>query len=305
MKWKMSAVVIATSVFAVFMPIRSTAQGPAHGQLRYKVQDLGALGGTYSSAFGINNLGWITGAANLAGDQTEHPVLWRNGSIIDLGTFGGENGSAGFPLKNNLGLVPAFAQTSETDPLGENWNFTCSLSGNLCEGTNLIQHGFLSIFGLKITMPTLGGNNGAAWGANDWGQVVGLAETDTVDPNCVAPQVLDYEAVLWSPINNRIQMLPPYPGDTVGAAVGINDRGQAVGATGSCAPVSPAIGAHAVLWENGKVKISAIWGRVQQCRLCHQQPRAGCRDFRPGRRYDCACLLLAERHAHRSGHAAG
>jgi len=231
------------------------AQAQASGRRdRYVVVNLGTLGGTFSSAYGINNLGWVIGAANLAGDQTEHPVLWRDGSIIDLGTLGGENGAAGFPLKNSLGLIPAFAQTSETDPLGENWNFKCSLSGNPCEGTNLIQHGFLSIFGLKITMPTLGGNNRAAWGANDWGQVVGLAETSTVDPNCVAPQVLDYEAVLWNPVNNRIQMLPPYPGDTVGAAVGINDRGQFVGATGSCAPVSPAIGAHAVLWEHGKVK---------------------------------------------------
>ena len=176
----------------------------------------------------------MTGAANLEGDQTEHAVLWRNGLTVDLGTLGGSNGSAGFPLKNNLGLIPAFAQTSEPDPLGENWNFTCSLSGNLCQGTDLIQHGFLWVDGWKVPMPTLGGNNGSAFGANDWGQVVGLAETDTVDPNCVTPQILDYEAVLWTPINNRIQELPPYPGDSVGAAVGINDSGQAVGATGSC-----------------------------------------------------------------------
>lgn len=231
------------------------AQSDPNGRANsYVVHNLGTLGGTQSSAYGINNLGWVTGAANLEGDQTEHAVVWHNGLIVDLGTLGGDNGSAGFPLKNNLGVIPVFAQTSEADPLGENWNFTCSLNGNPCEGTNLIEHGFLSIDGWKITMPTLGGNNGAAWGANDWGQVVGLAETATIDPNCVAPQVLDYEAVLWSPINNRVQMLPPYAGDSVGAAVGINNRGQVVGATGSCAPVSPAIGSHAVLWENGKVK---------------------------------------------------
>ena len=254
MKWKISPVVIATSLFALLTPIHSAGQTSSKGQPRYHVQDLGALGGTFSSAFGINNLGWVTGAANLEGDQTEHPVLWRNGSIIDLGTLGGENGSAGFPLKNNLGLIPGFAQTSETDPLGENWNFTCSLSGNLCEGTDLVQHGFAWVDGWKVPMPSLGGHNGAAWGANDWGEVVGLAETSIVDSNCVAPQVLDYEAVLWTPLNNRIQALPPYPGDTVGGAVGINDYGQVVGATGSCAPVSPAIGAHAVLWENGNVR---------------------------------------------------
>jgi probable HAF family extracellular repeat protein len=234
-------------------PVLVGAQNRAD-KMSYAVTNLGTLGGTQSAAYGINNLGWVTGAANLEGDQTEHPVLWRNGSIIDLRTLGGDNGSAGFPLKSNLGLVPAFAQTSETDPLGENWNFICSLSGSLCQGTDLVQHGFLWIDGWKLSMPTLGGNNGAAWGANNLGEVVGLAETATVDPNCVAPQVLDYEAVLWTPLKNRMQALPPYPGDTVGAAVGINDNGQVVGATGSCAPVAPAIGAHAVLWENGKVK---------------------------------------------------
>src|SRR5215472_992969 len=72
------------------------AQAQASGRRdRYVVVNLGTLGGTFSSAYGINNLGWVIGAANLAGDQTEHPVLWRDGSIIDLGTLGGENGAAG------------------------------------------------------------------------------------------------------------------------------------------------------------------------------------------------------------------
>jgi probable HAF family extracellular repeat protein len=256
MKSTTSMCMVGMTLFAA-LAAQMSAQDQAEqdkNQLNYSVTNLGTLGGTQSSAYGINDRGWVAGAANLEGDQTEHAVLWRDGLTVDLGTLGGPNGSAGNPLKNNLGLIPAFAQTSEPDPLGENWNFTCTLSGNLCQGTDLIQHGFLWVDGRKVPMPTLGGNNGAAWGANDRGQVVGLAETDTVDPNCVAPQILDVEAVLWTPINNRIQELPPYPGDSVGAAVGINDSGQAVGATGSCGPVSPALGAHAVLWENGQVK---------------------------------------------------
>jgi probable HAF family extracellular repeat protein len=154
MKWKISAVFIATCVFGVLTPIQSTAQGP-EDHPRYNVQDLGVLGGTFSSAFGINNLGWVTGATNLEGDQTEHPVLWRNGSIIDLGTLGAENGSAGFPLKNNLGLVPAFAQTSEMDPLGENWNFTCSLSGNLAREPISFNTGSYGLMGGKYRCPRL------------------------------------------------------------------------------------------------------------------------------------------------------
>jgi len=60
-----------------------------------------------------------------------------------------------------------------------------------------------------MLMPTLGGNNGYATGANNSGQVVGFAETANQDPTCVPPQVLDYEAVIWNPGQGSIQMLPP------------------------------------------------------------------------------------------------
>jgi probable HAF family extracellular repeat protein len=240
---------------ALAVTIQLAAQDQVHNQKNnhYSVKDLGSLGGTFSSAFGINNKGWVTGAANLEGDQTEHAVLWRDGITTDLGTLGGPNGSAGFPFKNDRGLIAAFGQTSTPDPLGENWNFYCSLSGNLCEGTNLIQRGFLWVDGRKTAMPTLGGNNGSASGVNDWGQAVGWAENDTVDPNCIAPQVLDYKAVIWNPWTHKIRELPAFPGDSVAGALAINDYGQVVGTSGSCAPISPAIGVHPVLWENGRV----------------------------------------------------
>jgi probable HAF family extracellular repeat protein len=174
--------------------------------------------------------------------------------MSDLGTAGGPNGSAGFPLKSNNGLVVGFAQTSTPDPLGENWTLYCNLGDTLpCAGTDLVLPGFAWQDGVKTLMPTLGGNNGYATGANNRGQVVGFAETANQDPTCVPPQVLDYEAVIWNPVEGSIQMLPPFPGDTSGAAIGINDRTEVVGTSGQCAPVSPAIAVHALLWQNGHV----------------------------------------------------
>lgn len=102
-------------------------------------------------------------------------------------------------------------------------------------------------------LPTLGGNNALAFGvANDQGQLVGTAENAHTDPTCQAPQVLDWEAVVWRPPYHKAQELPPYPGDRVGAAAAINDFGQVVGASGPCAfPSVVGVLNHALLWQGG------------------------------------------------------
>ena len=41
---------------------------------------LGTLGGTTSSARGINNLNQIVGDSYLKGDRTRHACLWQNGA---------------------------------------------------------------------------------------------------------------------------------------------------------------------------------------------------------------------------------
>jgi probable HAF family extracellular repeat protein len=90
--------------------------------------------------------------------------------------------------------------------------------------------------------------------------MVGYAETGTRDPECApgvsvagtGPQVLDFEGVVWGPRQGEIRVLRPLAGDTVGMALWINDAGEAVGASGTCAnTVLPplAYGPHAVLWE--------------------------------------------------------
>ena len=56
-------------------------------QSNYRIQTLGELGGSSASANGINDRGWITGAANLPGDLTSMATLWLKGVPVPLGTL--------------------------------------------------------------------------------------------------------------------------------------------------------------------------------------------------------------------------
>jgi probable HAF family extracellular repeat protein len=175
----------------------------------------------------------------------------------DLGTLGGPNSAANRP--NGKEIVPVISETSTPDPLGEDF---CNF------GNHLICLGALWN-GVLTPLPTLGGNNGMTTLSNNRDQIAGLAENSTHDSTCSFPsQVLRFEAVVWGPKRGEIHELPPLPGDTVGYALGINERGQVVGSSGSCAntgptPVGLFIGQHAVLWENGRVKdLGSLGGKM-------------------------------------------
>ncbi len=238
----------------LLLPLLASGVSPAQAQRvrSYEITQLGSLGGTTSAGSGINNRGWITGFSNLEEDQTTHATLWRHGATIDLGTLGGPdtNSAVLWPVKSENGMIVGVAETDQIDPLGEAWScsfFFPSATGHTCLG-------FVWQDGEMSPLPTLGGNNGFATGVNNRGQVVGWAENAVHDPTCNAPQVLQFRAVLWDTRRDRVQELPPLPGDTVSAATAINDRGQVVGISGIC---DNAVGrfsaAHAVLWEDGVV----------------------------------------------------
>jgi len=204
----------------------------------FAVIDLGTLGGTFGEADGDNNLGWAAGYADLAGNTSQHSVLWLPGLKIDLGTFGGPN-SGTFSRPNELGQVTGQAETSLSDPLGEDFCFY---------GTHLECLPFLWRSGTLVPFPTLGGNNGESNAINNFGEVVGLAETDVHDPTCVAPQVLQTLPAVWK--DGRVKALPTFPGDPDGYAIAINDEGQAAGYSGNC---STNVAAHALLWQGDTV----------------------------------------------------
>ena len=225
----------------------------AASQQHYTISDLPSLGGTNSRGNSINNRSWVAGYSNLAGNQSRHAALWRDGALTDLGTLGGPNSAVTWSVKSNSGLVAGIAQTATPDPLGEAWSSAAFYPGP--NNAGFINLGFVWENGSMRALPTLGGNNGFATGANSRGQVVGWAENTTHDPTCVPPQQLQFRPVVYGPKANQISELPLVAGDTSGAATAINEQGQAVGISGICdQAVGRYTARHAVLWDKkGKV----------------------------------------------------
>jgi probable HAF family extracellular repeat protein len=195
----------------------------------------------------VNDIGFVAGVSTINATPTspQHAVVWYPfGLITDIGKpgLGGPNSEA-FDI-NDLGQVVGQAETSTPDPLSENF---CGF------GTGLECVAFEWQYGVMIPLPLLGGNNGLTVGyINNSGQATGTAENSTHDKACPAPQVLDFKPVIWGPQRGEIHTLSLLHGDTVGVAIGINDNGEAVGTTGSCANtlVFPLVGGpHALLWE--------------------------------------------------------
>jgi len=71
--------------------ISAQANPPA---VTISVTDLGTLGGSASSGFGVNNKGQVVGTSRMPGDKKLHGFLYSDGKMTDLGTFGGDQSEA-------------------------------------------------------------------------------------------------------------------------------------------------------------------------------------------------------------------
>jgi probable HAF family extracellular repeat protein len=237
-------------------------------QPRYRVIDLGTLGGTYSVGFGINNKGDVAGqAATLA--QTDGfaatAFLWtKQKGTSNLGVFGPPlfpacpTCSSDAAAVGANGEVAGGSEIATLDPNGEDFG-----QFNPPNPTHRVMRGSIWRNGVMTVLPNLlGGNNANVFWMNNLGQISGVGENGTFDASCstVTPfQVYRFQPVIWGPNGEIQRVLSPLvsKGDTVAYAFTINDHGQTVGNSGLCSTVGlppSSVGnstaAHAVLWES-------------------------------------------------------
>jgi probable HAF family extracellular repeat protein len=221
----------------------------AFAQQRYKITDLGINNSkdNFNMAMGLNSQGWaenMDGFVNPPETSTSttvargRAVISIYGFNIDLGTLGkpGANSWINWGGINDLGQAVGMSETAAPDPNGED---ICGF------GTHLTCVPFLWRDGHMSGLPTLGGNNGQASAINNRGEVVGFAEDGAVDSTCPAGLTNNRIALaaLWA--GGNAEALPLADKDVDGEAFGINDRGEAVGYSGTCTSAS-----HAMIWKD-------------------------------------------------------
>ncbi len=177
--------------------------------------DLGA-----GCAYGINDSGQVVGAAGFlgSGQSYNYAFLYSNGKMTDLGTLSGFLSSVATSI-NASAQVAGYATTAsgETDP------FLYS-NGTM---TDLNPH----------PVGWVGGGNSFAYGINDSGQVVGVAD------HLGSAQIYS-DAFLYS--NGKMTDLGTLPGGNDSYAYGINDTGQVAGYADTASGDE-----HAFLYSNG------------------------------------------------------
>src|SRR4030043_1466812 len=187
MKKNCSKVVLVLLVFCFvcFTSSWATAQ--------YTITHL-TLGGTWSTAQAINDLGQVVGTSQIPGDTSYHGFTYYRGTITDIGPINPYD-------VNNLGQVV--------------WYYNTKINGNSTVRSFIYSNGTLTDLG---TISSSSAPRAQSWanGINDIGQVVGSANTEYFGSN--------FHAYLYS--NDVMENIDP---DEQSEALAINNYGMVIG----------------------------------------------------------------------------
>src|SRR5271170_1850286 len=275
MKRILEVCIVIFVLSAVFsFPSRSfgqQGQEEANLRLRYRLVDLGTLGGPNSyQPFGYEGTGlFLTEASlNVAGTFAgwadtsaadpyapncffdcfvDHAFQWKDGVRTDLGALPGAQGlSSAVTWISPGGLISGYSENGEIDPLLD----------------LAVSHGVFWYNGKIIELkPLKGGYESWANAVNDQGQAVGYASNATYDPNSLQGLVTQTRAVLWQDgVAEDLGTL----GGTDAVAQYINDQGQIVGQSYTVDSIIPPpppndycndtpLTLYAFFWEKGRM----------------------------------------------------
>jgi probable HAF family extracellular repeat protein len=238
MRQNLTASIAALALLAaIAIPVKVAGQQrQSTPQPRYKLVDLGTLGGSQSfSFFGdakpMNNRGTAVGQADTSVPDPnypnfnpylgsgapdpfiEHAFKWQNGALSDLGALPGVNSST-VGWINSRGTAAGQSTNSTIDPI----------TGWPAELAVLWKDGQV------INLGTLGGSESQADAINDSGQIAGIA-ANAVPDSFPSPLGLpgfgtQQRAFLWE--NGVMRDLGTLGGPDADALL-LNDRGQVAG----------------------------------------------------------------------------
>ena len=213
------ALTLVLSLGIVALPMAGTVE--ADEGMIYAITDLGHLGGDYSQAQDINNLGQVVGSTKVA-DGSYTTFRWsESGGMIDLGTFGGRYGNCARGINGSGQVV---GESTKAD--GKSHAFIYDDNG-MRDINDLLPGGS----GWILTK---------AYDINDAGQVVGEGIISGAT-----------HAFLWSE-SEGVTDLGTLSGYSDSTARGINNSGQVVGWSGTKG--GPPIWqlSHAFLWSESE-----------------------------------------------------
>ena len=231
---------------------QSASQTPSPNHLRYKLIDLGTLGGPNSSETlefpFINNAGMVVGFADTGipdptnpGGFLPHAFRWQQGVLTDLGTL--PDGLGSFAIwSNNRGQVVGLSGNGLIDPLL-----------GAPEGRGVLWQKNGSI----IDLGTLGGNQSLAGAINQRGQVIGVAANTTPDAYSLFGWATETRGFIWD--KGVMRDLGTLGGADTSPSF-INERGQVAGVSyvNFDPPPDPflcgfPITTHPFFWSEGKM----------------------------------------------------